>query len=97
MARATRSRREAVAALRPGQRGSSETPAPGPVFLFDFPGHASDFWHPDTPHLFKNLRDGPAARLHLQALQKALPNALGRRLPSREPLGDVVDASVPMT
>lgn len=51
------------------------------LFLFDFHGHASDFWHPDTPHLFKNFRDEPDARLYLQALQKELPNVLGEFRP----------------
>ena len=51
------------------------------LFLFDFHGHASDFWHPDTPHLFKNFRDEPAARLYLQALRKELPNVLGEFRP----------------
>ena len=46
------------------------------LFLFDFHGHASDFWHPDTPHLFKNFRDEPDARLYLRALQKELPAVL---------------------
>jgi acetoin utilization deacetylase AcuC-like enzyme len=51
------------------------------LFLFDFHGHASDFWHPDTLHLFKNFRDEPDARLYLQALQKELPNVLGEFRP----------------
>ena len=51
------------------------------MFLFDFHSHASDFWHPDTPHLFKNFRDEPDARLYLQALQKELPNVLGEFRP----------------
>lgn len=46
------------------------------LFLFDFHGHASDFGHPDTPHLFKNFRDEPDARLYLQALCKELPMVL---------------------
>jgi len=51
------------------------------LFLFDFHGHASDFWHPDTPHLFKNFRDELDARLYLQALKKELPNVLGEFQP----------------
>jgi acetoin utilization deacetylase AcuC-like enzyme len=47
------------------------------LFLFDFHGHASDFWHPDTPHLFKSFRDESDARLYLQALRKELPRVLG--------------------
>jgi acetoin utilization deacetylase AcuC-like enzyme len=46
------------------------------LFLFDFHGHASDFWHPDTPHLFRNFQDEPDARLYLQALRKELPSML---------------------
>jgi len=46
------------------------------LFLFDFHGHASDFWRPDTLHLFKNFRDEPDARLYLQVLRKELPNVL---------------------
>jgi acetoin utilization deacetylase AcuC-like enzyme len=51
------------------------------LFLFDFHGHAADFWHPDTPHLFKNFRNEPDARLYLQALRKELPNVLGEFRP----------------
>ena len=51
------------------------------LFLFDFHGHASDFWRPDTPHLFKSFRDEPDARLYLQALRKELPNVLGEFRP----------------
>jgi acetoin utilization deacetylase AcuC-like enzyme len=51
------------------------------VFLFDFHGLASDFGHPGTPHLFKNFRDEPDARLYLQTLRKELPNALGEFRP----------------
>jgi len=51
------------------------------LFLFDFHGYASDFGHPDTPHLFKNFRDEPDARLYLQALRKELPNVLGEFRP----------------
>lgn len=50
------------------------------LFLFDFHGHASDFWHPDTPHLFKNFRGEPGG-LYLQALQKELPNVVGKFRP----------------
>ncbi|GLH65723.1 hypothetical protein [Geothrix edaphica] len=46
------------------------------LFLFDFHGHASDFGHPDTPHLFKNFRVEPDARLYLQALRKELPTVI---------------------
>lgn len=46
------------------------------LFLFDFNGHASDFGHPDGPHLFKNFRNEPDARLYLQALRKELPGVL---------------------
>ena len=46
------------------------------LFLFDFHGHASDFWHPDTPHCFKNFRNEPDGRSYLRALQKELPNVL---------------------
>lgn len=51
------------------------------LFLFDFHGHASDFSHPDTPHLFKNFRDEADARLYLQALRKDLPRVLGEFRP----------------
>ncbi len=51
------------------------------LFLFDFHGHAADFWHPDTPHLFKNFRDEADARLYLQALRKELPSVLGEFRP----------------
>jgi acetoin utilization deacetylase AcuC-like enzyme len=51
------------------------------LFLFDFHGHASDFGHPDTAHLFKSFRDEPDARLYLQALRKELPNVLGEFRP----------------
>lgn len=46
------------------------------LFLFDFHGQASDFWHPDTPHLFKNFRDEPDAKSYLRTLQKELPTVL---------------------
>ena len=46
------------------------------LLLFDFHGHASDFGHPDTPHLFKNFRNEPDAKLYLQALRKELPRVL---------------------
>ena len=51
------------------------------LFLFDFHGYASDFWHPDTPHLFKSFRDEPDARLYLQTLRKELPRVLGEFRP----------------
>ena len=51
------------------------------LFLFDFHGHASDFSHPDTPHLFKSFRDEPDARLYLRDLRKELPNVLGEFRP----------------
>lgn len=51
------------------------------LFLFDLHGHASDFWHPDTPHLFRNFREEPEARLYLQALRKELPNVLSEFRP----------------
>lgn len=46
------------------------------VFLFDFHGHASNFTHPDTPHLFKNFHDEPDAQLYLRTLRKELPRVL---------------------
>lgn len=46
------------------------------VFLFDFHGHASNFWNPDTPHLFKNFHHEPDARLYLQTLRRELPRML---------------------
>lgn len=46
------------------------------LFLFDFHGHAQNFYHPDTPHLFGNFHDEPDARLYLQTLRKELPRVL---------------------
>ena len=46
------------------------------VFLFDFHGHASNFWNPDTPHLFRNFHDEPDAQLYLRTLRKELPRVL---------------------
>lgn len=46
------------------------------LFLFDFHGHASDFRHPDTPHLFRNFRGEPDATSYLRTLQKELPRIL---------------------
>ena len=46
------------------------------LFLFDFHGHASDFWHPDTPHFFRNFRNEPDGSSYLRTLQKELPNVL---------------------
>jgi acetoin utilization deacetylase AcuC-like enzyme len=46
------------------------------LFLFDFHGHASDFCHPDTPHLFRNFRNEPDGRSYIRAVQKELPNVL---------------------
>lgn len=59
-----------------GNGTTASFPADPDLFLFDFHGHASDFWHPDTPHLFKNFRDEPDARLYLRTLQKELPATL---------------------
>ncbi len=46
------------------------------VFLFDFHGHASNFWNPDTPHLFKNFHHEPDASLYLRTLRRELPRVL---------------------
>lgn len=46
------------------------------LFLLDFHGHASDFGHPDGPHLFRNFRSEPDARTYLQSLRKDLPRVL---------------------
>ena len=51
------------------------------LFLFDFHGHASDFWNPDTAHLFKNFHNEPDARLYLQTLRKELPRVLAEFKP----------------
>jgi acetoin utilization deacetylase AcuC-like enzyme len=64
-----------------GNGTAASCPNDPDLFLFDFHGHASDFWHPDTPHLFRNFRDEPDARLYLQALQKDLPGVLGEFRP----------------
>jgi len=45
------------------------------VFLFDYHGHASRFFHPDTPHLFRNLSENPYGGYYLSMLKQELPKA----------------------
>jgi acetoin utilization deacetylase AcuC-like enzyme len=51
------------------------------LFLFDFHGHASDFWQPDTPHCFRNFRGESDARQYLKTLVKELPLVLNEFQP----------------
>ena len=46
------------------------------LFLLDFHGHASDFWHPDTPHCFRNFHSDFDGKRYLQTLAKELPTVL---------------------
>jgi len=45
------------------------------IFLFDYHGHASKFFHPDTPHLFRNLSENPYGSYYLSMLKQELPKA----------------------
>lgn len=51
------------------------------VFLFDFHGHASGLWRPDTPHLFRDFHLEPDARLYLRTLRQELPRVLNEFQP----------------
>jgi acetoin utilization deacetylase AcuC-like enzyme len=46
------------------------------LFLFDYHGHASDFFHPTTPHLFRNLAAEPEGGTYLSRLREDLPQVL---------------------
>jgi acetoin utilization deacetylase AcuC-like enzyme len=59
-----------------GNGTAASFPSDPNLFLFDFHGHASDFWHPDTPHCFRNFRGEPDARRYMQTLEKELPAVL---------------------
>ena len=48
------------------------------LFLFDYHGHASGFFEPETPHLFRNLISTPDGATYLRFLKKELPLALDR-------------------
>lgn len=46
------------------------------LFLLDYHGRASDFWHPDTPHCFRDFRLEPDGQQYLRSLRKELPRVL---------------------
>jgi acetoin utilization deacetylase AcuC-like enzyme len=51
------------------------------LFLFDYHGHAQDFFEPDTPHLFRNLASEPEGATYLARLKEELPAALDKFKP----------------
>lgn len=46
------------------------------LFLFDYHGLASNFFHPNTPHLFRDLTEDPYGTFYLDMLRKELPVSL---------------------
>jgi acetoin utilization deacetylase AcuC-like enzyme len=51
-------------------------PAEQDVFLFDYHGHASEYFEPKTPHLFRNLSSQPTGDNYLKLLREELPQVL---------------------
>ena len=52
------------------------------VFLFDYHGHASNFNHPDTTHLFRNLSKERYGGFYLNMLRKELPEVIDQFQPN---------------
>jgi acetoin utilization deacetylase AcuC-like enzyme len=52
------------------------------IFLFDYHGHASHFFHPDTLHLFRNLSEEPYGSFYLNMLRKELPSVIDQFQPN---------------
>lgn len=51
------------------------------AFLFDYHGHASDFFEVEADHLFRNLKSEPTGKVYLSRLGAELPAALDRFRP----------------